>query len=265
MKFVDLVQFLETIAPFQFQEEYDNAGLIVGHPETEITEVLISLDATEEIVDEAIERGANLIVAHHPIVFKGLKRFNAIHYVERSIMKAIKHDIGIIAIHTNLDNVFHHGVNQRICERLGLSDLSILSAKPGIVWNGQEVGSGMLGTLDSPMKPMECLQFIKESMQTNVIKYTKIVHNEIQKIAVCGGSGGFLLESAKSQGAQLFISSDYKYHEFFEANGDIIIADIGHYESEQFTSQLLVELISQKFSTFAAHCTKLVTNPVKYL
>lgn len=350
MKIKNITNYLETIAPPAYQESYDNAGLIVGNPSAEVTGVLCCLDSTEEIIDEAIEMNCNLVVAHHPIVFKGLKRFTGRTYVERVVMKAIKNDIAIYAIHTNLDNVYYKGVNAKIAEKLGLVDTKILAPKgslqkmyvftppshsdilrkaffeagagqvnglgnmsyatlgvgtlgekgeaemklevvfPNILKGkmlnilfdkhpnespvydiisientNEEIGSGMIGNLKKPMKEMAFLKFLKKQMNVGCIKYTKLRDKNIQKVALCGGSGGFLLRKAIAQKADIFITADYKYHEFFDADGKTIIADIGHYESEQFTIDLLHDLISQKFPTFAVHLTKLNTNPVSYL
>jgi len=261
----EVYDYLHTIAPFQYQENYDNAGLIIGNPHAECTGVLTCLDSTEAIVDEAIALGANLIVAHHPIVFRGLKRFNGANYIEKAVIKAIKNDIAILAVHTNLDNVISNGVNERIAQRLGLVDIAPLAVKKNIDQSKGAVGSGVVGKLKTEMSELDFLHTLKEKMQVGVVKHTKLLGQPVDKVAVCGGVGGFLLEDAKSSGAQVFVTSDYKYHEFFDANAQIIIADIGHYESEQFTINLLQELIRRKFSTFAAHCTKLNTNPVNYL
>ncbi len=260
-KIQDVVDYLHGIAPNHLQESYDNAGLIVGVGNTPCTGVVTCLDSTEAVVDEAIALGCNMIVAHHPIVFGGLKRFTGRTYVERVVMKAIAHNIAIFAIHTNLDNVLQNGVNGKIAEKLGLSDVKILSPKCP---EDTTIGSGIIGNIPA-MKEMNFLKHLKEVMEVNVVKYTTLTHNKVHKVAVCGGSGGFLLEAAVTAGADVFITSDYKYHEFFDANGRIVIADIGHYESEQFTINLLHDLITRKFRTFAAHCTKIVTNPVKYL
>jgi dinuclear metal center YbgI/SA1388 family protein len=350
MRIKEVITYLESIAPPVYQESYDNAGLITGSPDAELKGVLVCLDATEAIMDEAIDHGCNLIVAHHPIVFRGLKKITGRNYVERVIIKAIKNDLAIFAIHTNLDNVFHHGVNSKIAERLGLVRTRILAPKQvnkklqlftpvslvaplqealagvgarrvdGIkeanllnelgksaMINGEmrvklevafpegaqrailgtvqhfqqearidydllpsetstpEVGSGLIGHLPEPMEAVAFLRLLKQQMETDCIRHTAILDRPIEKVAVCGGAGGFLLGEAMAQGAQLFVTADYKYHEFFDADGKIIIADIGHYESEQFTIQLLFDIISQKFSNFAVHYTKVRTNPVFYL
>ncbi len=261
----EIFDFLQSIAPFQYQESYDNAGLIIGDREKECTGVITCLDSTEAVIDEAIQMGANLVVAHHPIVFRGLKRFNGANYVEKAVIKAIKNDIAIIAIHTNLDNVITNGVNERIAQQIGLEDIEPLAVKAEIDQSAGPVGSGVVGNLPLAMEEIDFLRSLKDRMNINVIKHTPLLGTKVFKVAVCGGVGGFLLKDAIRSQAQVFITSDYKYHEFFDANGRIVIADIGHYESEQFTINLLQELISRKFTTFAAHCTKVNTNPVNYL
>lgn len=332
-KIKEILAILEQVAPPSYQESYDNAGLITGNSEAEVTGVLTCLDSTEAIVDEAIAKSCNLIVAHHPIVFKGLKRFTGQNYVERTIIKALKNDIAIYAIHTNLDNVYHQGVNTRFAERLGLQNTQILAPKPKnlqlgfivsqsnlpsvldsiqplcthpavvIPCNGAnrmkvectipealqgaiktavapflesvvtsqtvldlhpKIGSGMIGELAAPMDARSFLSFLKERMQTNCVKHTELIHSEIKKVALCGGVGSFLLKKAIRQKADIFITADYKYHEFFDADGKIIIADIGHFETEQFTIPLLKEIISNKFSNFAVYETAHSTNPVHY-
>ena len=257
----EITDYLETIAPPHLQESYDNAGLITGNKSWKATAALISLDTTPDVVQEAIDRGCNLIIAHHPIIFKGLKKINGKNYVERAIIKAIKNDIAIFAIHTNLDNVYTNGVNGRIAEKLGLVETSILSPKDPDVPN---IGSGMIGKLPQAMEVNEFLAFLKDTMKVGCVRHTNLVKDRISKVALCGGSGSFLTASAIRQEADIYISADIKYHEFFDADGKIIIADIGHYESEQFTIELLGELLKSKFSNFAAHFTNHNTNPIKY-
>jgi dinuclear metal center YbgI/SA1388 family protein len=334
MQLKQLTQYLEQIAPPCYQESYDNSGLIVGDPNIEITGVLTALDSTEAVIDEAIEKGCNVVVVHHPIVFKGLKSLTGRSYVERVVIKAIKADVAIYAIHTNLDNMYTNGVNTKIAERLNLQDTRILAPKfttkkidiyveednlpkvrnylyvfgevlsfEGQMEDGEpvhrvsinylphieheilerlrdkpiiryeiatvqnpdvEIGSGMIGTLEKEMSTIDFLAYLKDNMQVNVIRHTATLDRPIQTVAVCGGAGSFLLSKAISNKADVFVTADYKYHEFFDADGRIMIADIGHYESEQFTIELLRDLISKKFSTFAAFSTTIVTNPVFY-
>lgn len=347
----DVVRELERIAPPVYQESYDNAGLITGDPAWEVTGILTCLDSTEAVIDEAIARGCNLVVAHHPIIFKGLKRLTGRNYVERTVLKAIKNDVAIYAIHTNLDNVLHRGVNQRIGQRLGLERTRILAPKSvlrklityvpltqcaplrrALLTEGAEavamleqasldtrqngpqhednlngrtvrmevqygygaereilstlhrehphespfyeiagidnrlpqVGSGLVGQLPEPMRETAFLDFLKDRMQVSCIRYTALRQKNIETVALCGGAGGFLLQQAIGAGADIFITADYKYHEFFDADGQIVIADIGHFESEQFTIPLLKEILSEKFTTFATYSTEVRTNPIQY-
>ncbi len=259
----DVYNYLDSIAPFGLQEAYDNAGILIGDPEMEVTGVLLCLDSTEAIMDEAIDKGCNLVVAHHPIIFSGLKRLTGANYIERTVIKAIKHDIALIAIHTNLDNVLANGVNGMIANKLGLTNVSILAPKNQDLVE-EVAGAGVIGDLSNPLKTDDFLALLKDKMKLNVIKHTAKCVDTVERVAVCGGSGGFLLNNAKRAGAQVFVTSDYKYHEFFDADGDLIIADIGHYESEQYTIELLYKLVKEKFSTFAAHYTLQSTNPVYY-
>ncbi len=259
----NIITHLENIAPPIYQENYDNAGLIVGNKEATCTGVITCLDTTEAVIEEAIEYGCNLVVAHHPIVFRGLKRLTGENYVERVVIKAIKNDIAIYAIHTNLDNVYAQGVNAKIAERLGLINTHILSPKPA--FNDPLVGAGLFGELEESMSEMDFLRHLKTQMNTNCVKYTTLIGQPIKKVALCGGAGSFLLPQAIASGAQVFITGDYKHHEFFDAENQIIIADIGHFESEQFTIELLAHIIQEKFGTFAVRLTKINTNPVNYL
>jgi len=263
----DLTNHLETIAPLPLQEAYDNAGLICGHPDTEVRGVLCSLDATEEIVEEAIRQNCNVVVAHHPIIFKGLKQINGKNYVERCIIKAIKNDIAIYAIHTNLDNVLHHGVNERIAYQLELNNLDMLIPKTPYATHMESAlitGTGIVGSLSKAMSEPEFLQYLKEKMAAPCIRHTNLLNKTIQKVAICGGSGSSFLPAAIKQSCDVYVSADFKYHEFFDADGQILIADIGHYESEQYTIELLYEIITKNFSNFAVRKTNLNTNPVKY-
>jgi dinuclear metal center YbgI/SA1388 family protein len=364
MKIKDIVAHLETIAPPSYQESYDNSGLLVGHGNTAVSGILITLDITEDIIDEAISLGYNMIIAHHPLIFSGIKRLNGNHWVEKCVIKAIKNDIAIYAIHTNLDNVII-GVNAIFAQKLGLVNTKILSPKndtlsklvtyvpksyydqvtnalfdagagkignydrcsftqsgigtyrPGQESNAfhgeigknesvdekrievlipkfnsksilkalknahpyeevayyltplsnenQEIGSGMIGELPESMNTDAFLEMLKEKMNAKGIRYTSIIKSEVKKIALCGGSGSFLLKQAKNLGADVFVSADFKYHEFFEAEGKLVIADIGHYESEQFTKDLLFDILSKKFTNIALRLSKLETNPIKYL
>lgn len=262
MRIKEITTFLEEFAPLEYQESYDNCGLIVGDANAEIKGALITLDCTEEIVDEAMAAGCNLIIAHHPIIFNGLKKLNGSNYIERTVIKAIKNDIAIYAFHTNLDNV-HNGVSAEIAAKIGLVNCKVL--RPKITENSQLVGPGILGELKNPVNSTEFLKFVKGTMQTDCIRHTSLVKDEIKTVAVCGGSGSFLLQNAIDEKVDIFITADFKYHEFFDAENHIIIADIGHYESEQFTKELIYDLLTKNFTKFAVRLSKVNTNPIKYL
>jgi dinuclear metal center YbgI/SA1388 family protein len=262
MKIKELTTVLEKIAPPQYQEGYDNVGLIVGNPMTDITGVLVCLDSTEAVILEAVARGCNLVVAHHPIVFKGLKKLNGKNYVERTVITAIKNDVAIYAIHTNLDNMLYNGVNTKIAEKLGLTNLKILAPK---LPDNQEVGAGIVGELPEPMTEMAFLQFLKTTMKAGVVRFTHPLSKNVKKVAICGGAGSFLLSNAIRSGADVFVTADFKYHEFFDADGQILIADIGHFESEQYTIDLLMGILQKEKPNFEIFSTKTVTNPVNYL
>lgn len=359
----EIVSHLEAIAHPALQESYDNSGLLVGHPDTNIDKALISLDCTEAVVQEAIDNGCGLIISHHPIMFNGLKRLNGNNYIERTVIKAIQNNIALYAIHTNLDNVLKNGVNGKIAEKLGLKEAKILSPKKDVlcklvtfcpieqasvvrqaifdagagvignydqcsyntegygtfragegtdpfvgeqgelhrepevkietifpVWlegkilaalkknhpyeevaydiqplrnEHPQTGAGIIGSLENEMAPDEFLQLLKDNMKAACVRYTPVA-KKIKKVAVCGGSGSFLLRDALRQGADAFVTADFKYHQFFDAEGRLMIADIGHYESEQYTIELLGDILLKKFPTFAVLFTKVNTNPIKY-
>lgn len=262
-KIHEIITHLETIAPAHYQESYDNAGLLVGDLNATVSGVIICLDSTEAIIDEAINAGFNLVIAHHPIIFSGLKQLTGQNYVERTIIKAIQNNIAIYAIHTNLDNVYINGVNGKIADILGIENTQILSPKKGM--DDDRIGAGILGDLPVEMSEIDFMQKVKIDMELVTLKYTDLLSKPIKKVALCGGSGGFLLEDAVRSGADVFITSDIKYHEYFDADGRILVLDIGHFESEQYTITLLQELLTKKFSTFAARSTTVSTNPIKFL
>ncbi|KAA2240475.1 Nif3-like dinuclear metal center hexameric protein [Chitinophaga agrisoli] len=364
MKIKDVINAIEAFAPLQYQENYDNAGLLFGHPQWEVTNVLLTLDATEAVIDEALARNCNLVVAHHPIVFGGLKKINGSNYVERVAIKAIKHDIAVYAAHTNLDNV-RNGVCDMMGQRLGLQQCRVLvpkkellkklytfvphadaekvraalfTAGAGHIGNysecsfnadgngtfkagagthpyvGQQdqrhteaetklevifpayregqviqallqnhpyeeaaydiirldnaydqVGSGLIGVLPEAMEEKAFLQLVKERFQTGCVRYTPLRGKPVQRVALCGGAGSFLLKRAVSAGADAYISADFKYHEFFDAENQLIVADVGHFESEQFTVDLFYNILTENFRNFAPLKSTIQTNPVNYL
>lgn len=258
----EVFDFLESVAPLHLQEKYDNSGLLIGSPDQEITGAIVCLDCTEAVLDEAIAKGCNLIIAHHPAIFYGVKRITGANPTERIIRKAIKHDLILYAAHTNLDNTLTHGVNERIARKIGLDIDSIL--RPLANSLDPTLGAGIVGYFSSPLTESQFLHLLKDLMKASVIRHTALTHKPIQKVAVCGGSGSFLLEDARKAGVHALVTADLKYHNFFDAEDTLLVCDIGHYESEQYTINLLQELISGNFSTFAAHCTGINTNPVHY-
>ncbi len=259
-----LLAHLEAHAPFAYQADYDNARLITGSPDQEITGVLCTLDSIEDTVYEAVDRGCNVIVAHHPIVFSGLKSLTGASYIERTIIQAIRHHIAIIAVHTNLDSVHPGGVNSALAEILGLGAGEVLRPNASVDPSTHTVGAGLVADLPEAMDHTVFLGYVKDRLKLRVLKHTAPIDRPIQRVAICGGSGSFLLEDAVRHGADAFITSDYKYHQFFDADGRIVILDIGHYESERHVITLLQKLIQDKFDNFAAHCTNLDTNPIDY-
>lgn len=364
MQVKDITRLIESMAPLAYQESYDNAGLIVGNALDEVSGILITLDITEEIIEEAISKNLNMVISHHPIVFGGLKKLNGRNYVERSVIKAIKNNLAIYSAHTNLDGVFG-GVNSKICEKLKLQNCRMLipmqqmlkklvtfvpvshaekvrtalfEAGAGQIGNydscsfnqqglgsfkgddstnpfaGEKnklhfeeetrietifpkhiqsrvieamlqahpyeevaydiypldnefplAGTGMIGELAEPVDEHLFLQTIKETFHCKALKHTELLGKPIRKVAVCGGSGSSFLNKAIAQDADIYISADFKYHQFFDAEKKIVIADIGHYESEQFTKEVFYELLTKKFPKFAVHLSEISTNPVNYL
>lgn len=364
MKIKDIINVLENTASPYLQEEYDNAGLIIGNEEEECSGILCTLDVTEAVVQDAIQKKCNLIVAHHPIIFRGLKRVTGRNYVERVVIDTIKNGIAVYAIHTNLDNMLH-GVNGKMADRLSLSNRAVLTPREGVLkkiytfvplshaekvrlalfeagaghignysqcsfnaegtgtFKGEEgthpfagttgelhfekevkievvfpawierkliqallaahpyeevaydiialdtkhslTGSGLTGELAYPMEETAFLDLLKEKFQLKVIRHTRLLRRPIRKVALCGGAGSFLITNALQARADLFITADIKYHEFFDADGRMVIADIGHFESEQFTIELLYDILVEKFPTFAVQKTAVNTNPVYYV
>ena len=364
MTIKDITNCIEEFAPLNYAEGFDNVGLLIGNYATKVSGVIVTLDTLENVVDEAIERNCNLIVSFHPIIFSGLKKINGINYVERVVLKAIKNDIAIYAMHTALDNSIK-GVNAKICDVLGLKNQRILipqkntikklttyapqesadkvrtalfKAGAGNIGNydycsyntegfgtyrgnensnpvigekgkfhaeketfisvifekhlemkilaalfemhpyeevaydivpldntNQEIGMGMVGELEEEKSETDFLNFLKETMNAKGIRHSVLLNKPIKKVAVLGGSGSFAIENAINAKADIYVTADIKYHEFYKAENKLIIADIGHYESEQFTKNLLVEILTKKFPNFAIILSKKNTNPIYYL
>lgn len=360
----EIIGYLESVAPLSYQEPYDNAGLAIGDADAAITSALIALDITEAVIDEAIETGCGLIISHHPLIFKGIKKIDGSTYVGRCVAKAIKNDIAIYAAHTNIDSIMG-GVNSKICEKIGLTDVRILSpekdqlmklatfipeghleqvreaifgAGAGVIgkydrcsfgtdgtgtfrggdgsdpYIGEKgefhfenekrfetifpvhlknkvvdalikshpyeevaydlyrlentfsgVGAGMVGELPGAENEIDFLERLSDVFGCKAVRHTYLLGKPVKKVAVCGGSGSFLLSAAIAAGADIFITADMKYHDFFDAEEKIIVADIGHYESEQFTKELFYEILIKKFPNFALRLSETKTNPVMYL
>ena len=258
MKAKEVIQALEEFAPLSLQESYDNAGLTVGSPEKEVHKALLSVDVTEEIVDEAIAAGADMIISHHPLIFRGLKNITCDDYTGRSIIKAIKNDIVIYASHTNMDSAAG-GVSFKMGEKIGLRGMTFLI--PG---NTENSGLGVIGDLEQPMKPEDFLNLLKSTFKVPCIRYSGN-EEKVSRIALCGGAGAEFAGEAIRQGADMFVSADFKYHDFFMADKRICLADIGHFESEQFTLEIFYEVISKKLPNFAIQITGINSNPIKYL
>lgn len=364
MNIHSIIQYLDEKVPPMLQESYDNSGFLIGNKTNALTNVLITLDVTEQVVAEAVEKGCNLIVAHHPLIFKGLKKLTFQDEVSCTVASAIKNDIAIYAAHTNLDSV-DFGVSKKLCEKIGLTDCQVLQPKTdllrklvtfvpsdykdqvanavfqagaghighydecGYTSQGkgtfragahtnpfvgkkhqrhtepedrfetifpvfrqshvvralkeshpyeevafdiypldlpyEKVGLGMVGSLPQETETSEFLFSLKEKLQLKSLRHTPILKPTVKKVAVCGGTGSSLITIVKKHRADIFITADVKYHEFFEAGKEMVIADIGHYESEKYAKELLYQLIIEKFSNFAPALSEVVTNPVNYL
>ena len=257
MKISLLLEELNQWAPFKNAEDYDNIGLLTGQLKTAVSGVLVALDSTEEVVQEAIDKNCNTIIAFHPIVFKGLKQLNGKTYVEKAIVKAIQNNINIIALHTALDNVAH-GVSGRMLQELNAEPLHILDAK------SENHGLGMVGQLQTPHSEEDFFQLLKNTFHLKTLRHSKLLAKPVEKIAVLGGSGSFAIELAKKCQVDAYISADFKYHDFFAADDELLLVDIGHYESEQFTKNLIVEFLTEKFTNFVVILSQTKTNPVNY-
>ena len=266
-KVSEILSYITEVAPIHWQESYDNSGLLVGDANALVDKVLLTLDLTEKVIDEAIENSFHLVISHHPLIFKGLKNILVDDTTGRIITKAIKHDISIAAMHTNIDNSFY-GVNRVLAEQLGLKNLNILhpniSASQHLSDSETQVGSGMIGYLENEMSEKDFLKIVKEKLNVGAIRHTELLDKPIKKVAICGGSGSFLIGDAKRCGADAYITADLKYHDFFETDNEILIVDAGHFETEQFTKQLFADIILKKNPKFAVQISRVNTNSVNY-
>ena len=260
MKIKEVLSALERFAPLPLQEGWDNAGLQIGLTEAEVSGALLCLDVNEAIVDEAIEKGCNLIVSHHPLLFKGLKTISDADYVQRTVMKAILNRIAIVSMHTNMDNA-KGGVNYKIAEHLGLHDVEFFAEKSGNI----EAGSGVVGLLPEPMSATDFIQLVKERFGVKCAQCNELLLRPVNKVAICGGSGDFLLADAIAQGADAFITGEMHYHVYFGQEQKIQICVIGHYESEQFTSEIFKSIIEDECPGLPVVIAATSTNPIIYL
>ena len=257
MKVKDIIKVIEEFAPLAIQEGWDNSGLCVGSPEDEVTSVLLALDCTPALVDEAMACGADMIVTHHPLIFSGLKKISPDDMIGEAVIKAIRAGISIYAAHTNADKVIE-GVSGAMAAKLGLQNVTILDE------DGDGTGLGVVGDLPQPMTSEEALALVKDKFGLKVVKSTAPMDAMISRVAMCGGSGGSLIGAARKSGAQLYISGDISYHNFFTPDG-FMIMDIGHYESEIEIVDILFSLIKKNFPTFAVRITQnLNSNPIYY-
>jgi dinuclear metal center YbgI/SA1388 family protein len=363
VKLKEIIAAFEEHSPFSLQEGYDNSGIQYGNPDDEVSRGLICLDVTQEIIDEAISKKCDLVISHHPLIFGGIKSITGKHYVERILVKAIKNDIRIISVHTNLDST-SFGVNEIFARKIGLTDLRILDQRGGLlkklvvfcpvehaeqvrmaIFNaggGQigeydscsynveglgsfragtaaipfvgakgevhfekeirietilpswlqskivdamiaahpyeevaydlyplentfdKIGMGMIGVFEEPLSEVDFLQLLKQKLGTGCIRHSAFLGKSIKMVAICGGSGSFLRNKALAKGADAFVTADVKYHDFFDVQGKLLLADVGHYESEQFTKEILCEIVTEKFTNFALLISDQDTNPVSY-
>ena len=257
MKVKDIIKVIEEFAPLSIQEGWDNSGLCVGSPEDEVNSVLLALDCTPELVDEAVACGADMIITHHPLIFSGLKKISPEDMVGNAVIKAIKAGISIYAAHTNADKVIA-GVSGAMAARLGLENVSVLED------NGDGAGLGVVGDLPEELTADEAISLVKEKFSLKCLKSSKPLKGSIRRVAMCGGSGGSLIGVAKRSGAQLYISGDISYHNFFVPEG-FMIMDIGHYESEIEIVDVLFSLLKKNFPNFAVRITQNInSNPIYY-
>lgn len=259
MKIRQITSALEEFAPLALQDGYDNAGLQIGlAKDAEATGALLCLDVTEDVIDEAVQRGCNLVVSHHPLIFRPLKHITGGDYIERTIIKAIKNDIAIYSAHTNLDSALD-GVNYKIAEKLGLQNIEWLNPK------GENAGEGIIGVLPASMPKEEFLNKVKGTFGLSSLRINNWVGSTVSKVAVCGGAGAFLIPNAIAKGADAFLTGEIGYHRFFGHEASILLAELGHFESEQYTTEILKKVIADVAPELPIFTTSVNTNPIKYL
>ena len=256
-----MLDALEQFAPLPLQESWDNAGLQLGLTEAEVSGALLCLDVNEQIIDEAIRRGCNLVVSHHPLLFRGLKQISGADYVQRSVIKALKNDIVVVSLHTNMDNA-QGGVNWKIAERLGLQGCQFFAQK---MVDGMEAGSGVVGELPSALDARAFIELVKQQFGVQCAMCNELLERPIRKVAICGGAGDFLLPDAVAQGADAFITGEMHYHQYFGYEQRIQLCIIGHYQSEQYTSEIFRDIIQKECPGVTTCIAETCTNPIVYL
>ena len=256
-----MLDALEQFAPLPLQESWDNAGLQLGLTEAEVSGALLCLDVNEQIIDEAIRRGCNLVVSHHPLLFCGLKQISGADYVQRSVIKALKNDIVVVSLHTNMDNA-QGGVNWKIAERLGLQGCQFFAQK---MVDGMEAGSGVVGELPSALDARAFIELVKQQFGVQCAMCNELLERPIRKVAICGGAGDFLLPDAVAQGADAFITGEMHYHQYFGYEQRIQLCVIGHYQSEQYTSEIFRDIIQKECPGVTTCIAETCTNPIVYL
>ena len=256
-----MLSALERFAPLPLQESWDNAGLQVGLTETEVSGALLCLDVTEQIVDEAVRKGCNLIVSHHPLLFRGLKTISDLTDVQRTVMKAIQQQVCVVSMHTNMDNA-KAGVNFKIAEKLGLQQVQFFASK---TVDGIEAGSGVVGMLTEPLAADDFVKAVKKAFDVECALCNQLLRRPIQKVAICGGAGDFLLDAALAEGADAFITGEMHYHQYFGYEQRIQICVIGHYQSEQFTTEIFRDIILRECPGVKTCIAETCTNPILYL
>lgn len=261
MKIKEVIAALERFAPLPLQAGYDNAGLQVGLTETEVSGALLCLDVTGAVVDEAIRRGCNLVVSHHPLIFRKLAAVTGADYVQRTVMKAIKNDVVIASMHTNMDSA-RGGVNYRMAEKLGLTGLGFFGQQQEV--DGVAGGEGVVGEFSHPLSAEEFVLHVKQCFHVGCARTNELLRRPIRKVALCGGSGAFLLSDAIKAGADAFITGEMHYHEYFGHEQEIQICVIGHYESEQYTSEIFRDVITAECPGVPCFLTEIDTNPIRY-
>ena len=261
MKIKEVLSALERFAPLPLQESWDNAGLQVGLTETEVSGALLCLDVTEKIVDEAVRKGCNLIVSHHPLLFRGLKTISDLTDVQRTVMKAIREGICVVSMHTNMDNA-RDGVNYRIAQKLGLQSVGFFARKNV---EGIEAGSGVIGELLETMASDDFVIAVKKAFGVECAMCNELLRRPIRRVAICGGAGDFLLDEALKAGADAFITGEMHYHQYFGYEQQIQICVIGHYQSEQYTTEIFRDIIEKECPGVKTCIAETCTNPILYL